>query len=393
MYNRRILQQKSFLILLVLASVAFVLVLLPLWVPVFWGAVLAMMAMPIHRRLLGPGPLQARPGSAAALTVLLTVLVVIVPLVLFGLALSAEVMALYRDFGSDPARLARHVDELIGRLPPVLSGLLHQFGLEDAASLRERLLAAISRGGQAIAAQMLLAGQDLFESVLSLALALYLMFFLLRDGARISRRVRDAIPLAAAHKTRLIGKFATVVRATVKGSIVVALVQGLLGGLAFMVLDVRAPVLWAVMMALLSLLPAVGAGLVWVPVALWFAADGRFGAAAALAAWGVLVIGLADNLLRPLLVGKDTRLPDYLVLISTLGGMSLLGLHGFVLGPAIAALFIAVWDLLADNVEPAPPVPTATAAAAHIVTSTSASSPTTATPRPASAMLTIFRRD
>ncbi|MFM2346516.1 MAG: hypothetical protein RL654_1269 [Pseudomonadota bacterium] len=385
MYNRRILQQKTFLILLALASIAFALVLLPLWVPVFWGTVLAMMAAPMCRQLMQRVAwLHERRGTAAALTVLLVLLGGIVPVVLFVLALSTEVLALYQQHASEPRQLAGYIDMLLGRLPPALTGMLQQFGLADAAALRDRLLAGLARGSQAMAAQVLALGQNLFASLLSLALTLYLMFFMLRDGAHLSRRVRQALPLAAEHKSRLIGKFATVVKATVRGSIVVALVQGLLGGLAFMVLGLRAPLLWGALMALLSLLPAVGAGLVWVPAVLWLAADGRIEAAAALVVWGVLVIGLADNLLRPLLVGKDTRLPDYLVLVSTLGGLSLFGVHGIVLGPAIAALFIAAWDLLAaDTVGPDD----------HIVTSTRASSPTTATPRPASATWTIFSRD
>jgi len=387
MYNRRTLQQKSFLILLCLASVAFGLVLLPLWVPVFWGAVLAMMAAPLCRRLMRLPGLQARGAVAAGLTVLLTLVGVIVPVVVFGLALTGEVQSLYLDHVADPQALSRRIDGLLDRLPPSLTSVLQQFGLESAAALRDRLLSALARGSQAITAQALVVGQNVFESLLSLALTLYLMFFLLRDGAHLSRRVREAIPLATAHKTRLIGKFATVVRATVKGSIAVALVQGLLGGLAFAVLGLRAPLLWGALMALLSLLPAIGAGLVWVPAALWLAAEGRMGGAAALVAWGVLVIGLADNVLRPILVGKDTRLPDYVVLVATLGGLSLFGVHGIVLGPAIAALFIASWDLLTDDVTPAPTVE------AHMATSTSASSPMTATPSPASATWTIFRRD
>ena len=103
--------------------------------------------------------------------------------------------------------------------------------------------------------------------------------------------------------------------------------------------------LWAVLMAFLSLLPAIGAGLVWLPVALYFFATGGIWQGIALCAWGVLVIGLIDNLLRPILVGKDTRMPDYVVMISTLGGMAVFGVNGFVLGPVIAAMFISVWHL------------------------------------------------
>lgn len=125
-------------------------------------------------------------------------------------------------------------------------------------------------------------------------------------------------------------------------------------------------------MAFLSLLPAVGAGLIWLPVALYLLVIGEVGHAVALASFGVGVIGLVDNLLRPLLVGKDTQMPDYLVLLSTLGGLSLFGLTGFVIGPTIAALFIACWDLYAARLSgvgapgtpPPPSLPENNAAAA-----------------------------
>ena len=129
--------------------------------------------------------------------------------------------------------------------------------------------------------------------------------------------------------------------------IVVAAVQGALGGVAFWALGIQGPVLWGVLMAFLSLLPAVGAGLIWAPVAIYFFATGAVMQGAILTGYGILVIGLVDNVLRPLLVGKDTKMPDYVVLISTLGGMALFGLTGFVIGPVIAALFIATWDLFA----------------------------------------------
>ena len=161
----------------------------------------------------------------------------------------------------------------------------------------------------------------------------------------MARALRHAIPLAPAHLKELSAKFAVVIRATVKGNLLVAALQGLLGGLAFWFLGVKGALLWAVLMAFLSLLPAVGAALVWGPVALYFLLTGALWQGLALTAWGVLVIGLVDNLLRPLLVGKDTRLPDYVVLITTLGGMAVLGINGFVLGPAIAAMFVAVWHI------------------------------------------------
>jgi predicted PurR-regulated permease PerM len=146
----------------------------------------------------------------------------------------------------------------------------------------------------------------------------------------------------------LFRRFAAVIRATVKGNLVVAIAQGALGGLAFWFLGVHAPVLWAVVMAFLSLLPAVGSALVWLPVALYFIATGAVWKGIGLIVYGVVVIGLVDNVLRPLLVGKDTRMPDYIVLIATLGGMAIFGINGFVIGPVIAAMFISVWDIFSQ---------------------------------------------
>ena len=174
---------------------------------------------------------------------------------------------------------------------------------------------------------------------------LYLLYFLLRDGRTLMRRIGQAVPLRADQKAELAEQFAVTIRATVKGSLVVAVVQGALGGLIFWFLGIRAPLVWAACMAVLSLLPVVGTGLVWVPVAIYLALGGEVWQGILLIAYGVLVIGLVDNLLRPILVGKDTHIPDYVVLISTLGGISVFGVNGFVIGPIVAAMFLAGWHV------------------------------------------------
>jgi len=125
--------------------------------------------------------------------------------------------------------------------------------------------------------------------------------------------------------------------------------QGALGGFAFWFLGIHAPLLWGVLMAFLSLLPAIGAGLVWLPVAMYLLASGAVWQGISLILYGVLVIGLVDNILRPFLVGKDTKLPDYVVLISTLGGIEVFGLNGFVIGPLIAAIFMVTWEIFSAS--------------------------------------------
>ena len=204
------------------------------------------------------------------------------------------------------------------------------------------------QGSQIIAAEALNIGQNAFEFVISFGIMLYLLFFLLRDGTILAARIKRAIPLSVEHKRQLFNKFTTVVRATVKGNITVATMQGALGGIMFAFLGIKGALLWGSLMAFLSLLPA-GSSLIWGPVAIYFLLTGVIWKGITIIIFGILVIGLIDNILRPLLVGKDIRVPDYVVFISTLGGIALFGPNGFVIGPVLAAFFIVVWDLFSTQ--------------------------------------------
>jgi predicted PurR-regulated permease PerM len=219
-------------------------------------------------------------------------------------------------------------------------------GMGNLDGLRDKITKWATQGSQFLAGQAFSFGQGTFEFLVSFGIMLYLLFFFLREGAEVARKVRQAVPLPEQQKRRLQLKFNRVVRATVKGNLLVAITQGALGGFIFWVLDIPSALLWAVLMAFLSLLPAVGAGIVWAPVAAYFLLTGATWQGMVLTAFGVLVIGLVDNLLRPILVGKDTRMPDYLMLVSTLGGLAVFGLNGFVIGPLIAALFVSSWAIL-----------------------------------------------
>jgi predicted PurR-regulated permease PerM len=339
------LDDKFFLILLALVSVAFLWLLTPFYGAVFWAAVLAIVFAPLFSRLLRSMP--SRPTLAALLSVLLILLLVIFPLSLISAMLVQEAGVLVQRVQSGELSFARYLQQVYEVLPAWATALLNRFGLNDMTAVQDRISVGLMRGSQFFATQALNIGQNTFDFVISFFIMLYLLFFFQRDGVALARRMNRTLPLHSDIKTQLSGKFITVIRATVKGNIVVALLQGTLGGLIFWLLDIHAPVLWGTVMVFLSLLPAVGAALVWLPVAIYFLATGAVFEGLLLTAYGVLVIGLVDNLLRPLLVGKDTKMPDYVVLLSTIGGMSLFGLNGFVIGPVIAAMFIAAWDLFA----------------------------------------------
>ena len=341
------LEDKTFLLLIIAVSLAFAWILWPFYGAVFWATVLAIVFAPLYRRL--SRSMRQRRTLAALATVMIILMMVILPLTLIAALLLQEGFSVYERIQSGELNFGRYFQQVFGALPAWVTDLLDRFGLTNLGLMQERLSSSLMKGSQFLAAQALNIGQNTFDFIVNLFIMLYLLFFLLRDGDDLSKRIKDAIPLRAEQQRDLFNKFTTVIRATVKGNIVVAVVQGALGGLIFWFLGVHAPVLWAVLMAFLSLLPAVGAGLVWLPVAIYFLVTGAAWQGVVLIAYGVLVIGLVDNVLRPILVGKDTKMPDYVVLISTLGGMAIFGLNGFVIGPVIAAMFMAVWDIFSAS--------------------------------------------
>jgi predicted PurR-regulated permease PerM len=339
------LQDKTFVFLLVAVSLAFAWILLPFYSAVLWAVILALVFSPVERWFNNRLPNQ--PNLATFLTLLSIVGIVLVPVAFTGASIVSEATTLYENIQSGDIKLGSFLQRFLDALPTWATNFLAHFGVTDVADMQARIISLLAEGSQFFATQAVLVGQGTANVLLGTSIMLYLLYFFLRDGGKLSQKIIHAVPLADEYKDALFHKIAVVVRAMVKGTILVAIVQGFLGGLIFWALGIHAPVLWGVVMAFLSLLPAVGASIVWFPVAVYLLATGAFGKGLILMAFGAGVIGLVDNLLRPYLVGKDTALPDYIVLISTLGGIALLGLNGLVVGPLIAALFIAVWDIAA----------------------------------------------
>ena len=339
----RTLEDNAFLLLIIAVSLAFVWTLLPFYGAVLWGVVTAILFGPLYRRL--SKLTRQRHNLAAFATVMIIIAIVILPMTLIGASLTQEALGFYEKVQSGELDLVRFFQQVHDVLPAWATTLLDRFGIASLGAVQAKISAGLLAGSQYIATQALSIGQSTFDFIANLFVMLYLLFFLLRDEEELSSRIRDAIPLHAAQQRAFLFKFTTVIRATVKGDMLVALLQGTLGGLIFWLLGISTPLLWGVVMAFVSLLPAIGAGLIWIPVALYLLATGAIWQGVVLIAFGALIIGLVDNFLRPFLVGKDTKIPSYLVLISTLGGIATFGLNGLVIGPVIAAMFIAAWDI------------------------------------------------
>lgn len=337
------LEDGFFLGLVILVTIAFAAVLEPFFAAVLWGVIVAILFWPIQQRIAARMP--GHRNSAALITLLLIIAIVIIPAIFLVFALIQEAAHFYAQIQSGQIDFARMFSQMQAALPGWAHSVLRRFGLSNFDAARITVTRGLTSSFRTWAGQALLIGQSAFSFVIALGVMLYLAFFLLRDGDRLSQRFADAAPLRQHQREALLSRFVIVIRATVKGSLVVAIVQGVLGGLIFWVVGIQGALLWGVLMGAFSLLPAIGAAIVWGPVALYLFATGAIWQGVVVVASGAIIIGSVDNVLRPILVGRDTRIPDYVVLISTLGGIELFGFNGIVIGPVIAALFIATWNI------------------------------------------------
>jgi predicted PurR-regulated permease PerM len=193
--------------------------------------------------------------------------------------------------------------------------------------------------------------------LLNLFVMLYAMFFFFRDGDKILERIFYYTPLSDEDETRMLTQFASITRATVKGTLVIGVIQGTLAGIAFRVAGIEGAALWGTIMTILAIIPGIGAALIWVPAVVILFLTGQHITAILLATWCAAVVGTVDNFLRPVLVGRDAKMPDLLILIGTLGGLFLFGPIGFIVGPIVCGLFLTVWDIYGTTFrEVLPPV-------------------------------------
>lgn len=341
--QKNIIQSRALIAILIAVTIAFFVLLRPFYNAIFWAVTLAVLFWPIHQRI--NQKFAGKNNLAAITSLLVCVLIVIIPLTLVSLSLIREVLSFYSRMTSDGNTFSQYLQQILAAIPDWAWEWMGRLGVGNLAEIQQKLAETATQALSFVYTRAVNFGQDTMAFGLSLAITLYLLFFFFRDGAYIVANIRRVVPMDKDQLGNLGSKFTSVVKATVKGNITVAAVQGMMGGLMFMFMGIQGPMLWGVVMAFLSLLPAVGATLVWGPVAIYLLATGSILKGALMIAIGFGVIGLVDNLLRPILVGKETKMPDYLVLLSTLGGLSLFGLTGFVAGPVIAALFIAIWAM------------------------------------------------
>lgn len=331
--------RKAFVLILTAGiSLAFLATIRTFLMALLLAAVLSGICRPLHRWL--SSLLRGWEGISALVTLLFVVVVVVGPLSTFLGIVTSQAFEVGHSLGpwvKERVAAEQAGTGLVAMLPeslqPYQSQILGRIG-ELAGQLGRGVvdvLAALTRGT--------------LRFLLLLVITLYASFFFLRDGAAIRDRILSYAPLSPDEKERVVERFVSVSRATLKGILLIGSLQGALGGVAFAVAGITGAAFWGTVMALCSMIPGVGTALVWVPTTFYLVAQGRTHAAVGIVLWFVLVVGMVDNFLRPRLVGKDTKLPDLLILISTLGGIFLYGPVGIIVGPLVAALFVTIWDI------------------------------------------------
>ncbi len=354
--------QRRFLLFLVAAvSALFLWMIASFLMPLLLAAITAGMTRPIHRRV--EEGLGGRTVLASILVVLGLIVLVIGPLfTLLGLVLGQTVQ-LSQEIGpwleariADPDAITLWFEGL-----PFWDWL----PIEPVLPERERILElganAVRNTGALLVDGLAAAGRGTATFFLAGFIYLYAVFFFLISGSALLDRVLYLSPLEADDEAVVIERFVSVTRATLRGSLLIGGLQGLLTGIGFAVAGIAGAAFWGTIVVVLSVIPGIGAPLVWLPAVGWLVALGEPVTALGLAAWCAVVVGSIDNVLRPRLVGSDARMSDLMILISTLGGISLFGAPGFVIGPIVAAVFVTLWDVygrvFADALPPIAPVP------------------------------------
>jgi len=350
--------RKGFLLALVVSiTAAFVFVISGFLMTIFVAAIFSGLAHPLYSRLRKA--LGGREAIASAMTLLMIVLLVGAPFVVVvsivtteAVRMTDDVTPFVRKLIDEPTTINTYLDRIPGIqwLAPYRETLVTKAG-EAAGSLGRIVVSSLTsttRGTLALIA-------DFF-------LMLYAMFFFLINGRRYLDSMLQYLPLRESEQDQMLQRFVSVARATLKGTLLIGIVQGTLGGVIFAILGIPGAVLWGLLMIVLSLLPIIGGALVWVPAAIVLALTGAWIKALVLVAFCSLFIGSIDNVLRPRLVGHDTQMSDLLILFSTLGGIAAFGAIGFIVGPIIAALFVTIWEIFGKayrddlDVEPSPQI-------------------------------------
>jgi predicted PurR-regulated permease PerM len=332
---------KTVLVIMVIAiSALFVSMIQQFIMAIFLAGLFSALARPVYRQL--KVWFGGRRHLASLATMLLMIFVVLVPLMLFvGVVVGQAI-----DVGQSATPWVR---QFVDRPDSLSEFLQHLPFYEQLQPYRDVIL---EKAGQLVGSVSKLIANGLSSATLGTVnflfmtfVFLYTTYFFQMDGPKLIRKILYYLPLGSDDENLMLEKFTSVTRATLKGSLLIGLLQGGLAGIGFAVAGIENAVFWGTIMAVLSVIPSVGSALVWAPACAILIMQGNVAAGSGLLVFCAVVVGSLDNLLRPVLVGKDTRMHELMIFFGTLGGIVMFGIAGIFIGPLIASLFVTVWEL------------------------------------------------
>lgn len=339
------LKHGFLVVLATLLSILFLLMIKGFIIPLILAAITAGLTYKVYQWLYQK---LKKKGFAAALVVILVLLLFIIPLVLFtGLVIEQA------------ADVSKEIVPFVKK--EIAEGQESGFELPNWVPFKaqlnisqenfvEKVTELSGKVGNIVVKSLTKFTQGTFVFFLQLFIFLYALFFFLLDGKRYVQNTKKYIPIENEDYNSMLQQGLSVTRATLKGAILIGVLQGSLIGLAFWILGIEGAAFWGAICIVLSIIPSIGSGFVFVPFAIWLFTQGRNFEAIALLVWGGVVVGSIDNILRPKLIGEDTKMSDLLILLSTLGGLAFFGVVGFILGPVLAGLVVTVWKIYAKNI-------------------------------------------
>ncbi len=342
--QQKLVNRGVLVLVLILITALFLNVLKPFLLSIFLAALFAALFTPFYRKLLEL--VGGREGLASFLTILCVMTFVFIPLIVLGGAVLGQATDIVQFAWPKLSEQLQHPElftEKLAALP------FYEQLLPYRESLMSVLTDLTGNFSKVAVGFVQKTTASAFSMVISSVIILYTMFFFLIDGDRLLYYLLYYIPLNDTDEKKLLHRFTSVTRATIKGTAVIGVLQGLLAGLALWFVGIPNSLFWAVVMMFMSVVPGIGTAFVWAPAAIYLAVSGNILAAAGLVIYCVVVVGTVDNLLRPKLVGSDTQLHELYIFFSTLGGLMMFGFMGFIIGPIIAALFVTIWEVYGEE--------------------------------------------
>jgi predicted PurR-regulated permease PerM len=338
--KQALVNKTTLLCLVILISALFLTMIRQFLMAIFMAGLFSAMVMPVHRRLTKK--MGDRETLASVLTILAIIVLVLTPFTVLitlvvaqAIHVGQSVTPWVQSFINEPTTLTAYLEKLpyyqeilpyrdvIVKKAGELVGTVSTFLIDSLSSFTKLTIDAI------------------FSSVIML----YVMFYFLTMGDLLLQKILFFLPLDDLNEQRLLNRFTSVARATIKGSLIIGIMQGTICGIAFAIAGIDGPVFWGSLMAVMSIIPALGTAIVWFPALIVLALAGNYTGVIVLALLCGAIAGNLDNIVRPRLVGKDTEMHDLFVLFGTLGGLSMFGLLGIIIGPIVTALFITIWEI------------------------------------------------